>query len=136
MQHMLKHFITRNRSKIFNQFWIIFPNDNHNLQRKNWKLFNEKIEQPHKLIFMDTFNGILNKVKVMRNSWTFPFIQRAQNAPCSWLIHIGKCLRLKEWSKAALEFQHFFPRQIKCRGNYMKIHFASALPRQCFCRGW
>ena len=22
------------------------------------------------------------------------------------------------------------------RGNYMKIHFASAFPRQCFCRGW
>ena len=37
---------------------------------------------------------------------------------------------------AALEFQHFLPRQIKCRGNYMKIHFALALPRQCFCRGW
>lgn len=75
---MLKHFTTRNRSNIFHQFLIIFPNDNHNLQRKNSKLFNEKIEQPHKLIFMDTFNGILNKVKVMRNSWTFPFIQRAQ----------------------------------------------------------
>ena len=104
MQHMLKHFTTRNRSNIFHQFLIIFPNDNHNLQRKNWKLFNEKIEQPHKLIFMDTFNG--------------------------------KCLRLKEWTKAALEFQHFFLRQMKCQGNYMKIHFASALPRQCFCRGW
>ena len=37
---------------------------------------------------------------------------------------------------SALEFQHFLPRQIKCRGNYMKIHFASAFPRQCFCRGW
>ena len=35
----------------------------------------------------------------------------------------------------ALEFQHFLPRQIKCRGNYMKIHFASALPLQYFCRG-
>ena len=30
----------------------------------------------------------------------------------------------------------FFARQIKCRGNCMKIHFASALPLQCFCRGW
>ena len=25
---------------------------------------------------------------------------------------------------------------IKCRGNYMKIDFASAFPRQCFCPGW
>ena len=38
--------------------------------------------------------------------------------------------------QAALEFQHFLLRQIKCRGNYMKIHFASAFPRQCFCQGW
>ena len=37
---------------------------------------------------------------------------------------------------AAVEFQHFVPRQIKCPDNYMKIHFASAFPRQCFCRGW
>ena len=37
---------------------------------------------------------------------------------------------------AAVEFQHFLPRQIKCPDNYMKIHFASAFPRQCFCRGW
>ena len=37
---------------------------------------------------------------------------------------------------AALEFQHFLPWQIKCRGNSMKTHFASAFPRQCFCRGW
>ena len=29
-----------------------------------------------------------------------------------------------------------FCRQIKCRGNYMNIHFASAFPRQCFCRDW
>ena len=29
-----------------------------------------------------------------------------------------------------------FHRQIKCRGKYITIHFASALPRQCFCRGW
>ena len=36
----------------------------------------------------------------------------------------------------ALEFQHFLLRQIKCRGNYMKIHFASAFPRQYSCRGW
>ena len=36
----------------------------------------------------------------------------------------------------ALEFQHFLPRQIKCQGNYMKMHFASAFPRQSFCRGW
>ena len=35
---------------------------------------------------------------------------------------------------AALEFQHFLPWQIKCWGNYMKIHFASALPWQCFCQ--
>ena len=40
------------------------------------------------------------------------------------------------YTLTALEFQHFLLRQIKCRGNYMKIHFASALPRQCFCRGW
>ena len=33
---------------------------------------------------------------------------------------------------SALEFQHCFPRQIKCRGNYIKC----TLPRQCFCRGW
>ena len=37
---------------------------------------------------------------------------------------------------AALKFQRFLPWQIKCRGNYMKLHFASALPLQCFCRGW
>ena len=37
---------------------------------------------------------------------------------------------------SALKFQRFLSRQIKCRGNYMKIHFASALPRQYFCRGW
>ena len=37
---------------------------------------------------------------------------------------------------AALEFQHFLPQQIKCQGNYMKIHFALALPQQCFCRHW
>ena len=36
----------------------------------------------------------------------------------------------------ALKFQHFLLWQIKCCGNYMKIHFASALPQQCFCRGW
>ena len=36
----------------------------------------------------------------------------------------------------ALEFQHFPLRQIKCRGNIMKINFASALPRQFFSRGW
>ena len=30
---------------------------------------------------------------------------------------------------AALEYQHFLQRQIKCRGNYMKMHFASALSR-------
>ena len=36
----------------------------------------------------------------------------------------------------ALEFQHFLLRQIKCWGNYIKTHFASAFPRQCFCRGW
>ena len=35
-----------------------------------------------------------------------------------------------------LKFQHFLLRQIKCRGNYMKIHFASAFPWQCFCQGW
>ena len=37
---------------------------------------------------------------------------------------------------SALEFRHFLPRQIKCRGNYMKIHFVLAFPRQCFCLGW
>ena len=37
---------------------------------------------------------------------------------------------------SALEFQLFLPRQIKCRGNYMKIDFASAFPRQCLCQGW
>ena len=36
----------------------------------------------------------------------------------------------------ALEFQHFLPQQIKCRVNCMKIHFALALPLQCFCQGW
>ena len=30
----------------------------------------------------------------------------------------------------------FLLQQIKCQGNYMKIHFASAFPRQCFCWGW
>ena len=37
---------------------------------------------------------------------------------------------------AALKFQHFLSWQIKCRGSYMKIHFALALPQQCFCQGW
>ena len=37
---------------------------------------------------------------------------------------------------SALEFQHFFPQQIKCQGNYMKMHFALAFAQQCFCRGW
>ena len=45
-------------------------------------------------------------------------------------------LKIEFHIHAALEFQHFLPQQIKCRGNYMKIHFASAHPRQCFCRGW
>ena len=36
---------------------------------------------------------------------------------------------------AAFEFQHFLQWQIKCQGNYLKIHFASAFRRQCFCRG-
>ena len=39
-------------------------------------------------------------------------------------------------TKTAFEFQHFLLRQIRCRGNYMKIHFAPAFPRQYFCRGW
>ena len=29
----------------------------------------------------------------------------------------------------------FLQQQIKCQGNYLKIHFASAFCRQCFCRG-
>ena len=33
-------------------------------------------------------------------------------------------------------FSIFLLLQMKCRSNYMKIHFASALPRQCFCKGW
>ena len=49
------------------------------------------------------------------------------------------CLGESQWyfkranPKAVLKFLLW---QIKCQGNYMKIHFASALPRQCFCRGW
>ena len=31
---------------------------------------------------------------------------------------------------AALKFNHFLLRQIKLRGNYMEIHYASTLPRQ------
>ena len=30
----------------------------------------------------------------------------------------------------------FFGSEIKFRGNNMKVHFASALPWQCFCEGW
>ena len=30
---------------------------------------------------------------------------------------------------SVLEFQYFFPQQIKCRDNYMKIHLASAISR-------
>ena len=41
---------------------------------------------------------------------------------------------LQNWP--ALKFEHFLPLQIKWRGNYMKIHFASAFPLQYFCRGW
>ena len=37
---------------------------------------------------------------------------------------------------AALKFNHFLLRQIKLRGNYMEIHYASTFPRQCFCQGW
>ena len=37
---------------------------------------------------------------------------------------------------SALKFQHFLSWQIKCQGNYMKIHSASAFPQQCFCWGW
>ena len=37
---------------------------------------------------------------------------------------------------SALEFQQFLLQQIKCRGNYMKIHFSSALRQQFFCQGW
>ena len=33
-------------------------------------------------------------------------------------------------------FSNFLPRQIKCQVNYIKIHFASEFPWQCFCRGW
>ena len=40
------------------------------------------------------------------------------------------------FNNTALEFQYFLLWQIKCQGSYMKIHFASALPQQCFCRGW
>ena len=42
----------------------------------------------------------------------------------------------KEVSDAALKFQHFLLQQMKCQGNYTKTHFASALPWQCFCRGY
>ena len=44
---------------------------------------------------------------------------------------VSSCVTL-----TALEFQHFLLRQIKCCGNYMKMHFSSAFHRQCFCRGW
>ena len=36
---------------------------------------------------------------------------------------------------AALEIRPFLPRQKNCRGDYEKLSFASALPRQFFCRG-
>ena len=31
---------------------------------------------------------------------------------------------------------YFLPRQRKCRGNYMKIHFALTFTWQCFGQGW
>ena len=37
---------------------------------------------------------------------------------------------------AACKFQHFLLQQIKCRGNYMKINFASTFPWQCFGHDW
>ena len=40
-------------------------------------------------------------------------------------VNLNALIRLRH--RSALEFQHFLPRQIQCRGNYMKIHFASAL---------
>ena len=53
------------------------------------------------------------------------------------VLHALKEVRTQKSTLAtALEFQHFLPRQIKCRENDMKIHFASALAWQCFCRGW
>ena len=52
------------------------------------------------------------------------------------LVELSQHFGIHLVATSTLEFQHFLPRQIKCRGNYMKIHFASAFPRQCFCRGW
>ena len=36
----------------------------------------------------------------------------------------------------SFRISHFLPQKIKCRGNYMKIHFGSVFPLQCFCQGW
>ena len=35
-----------------------------------------------------------------------------------------------------LKFQHFLLQQIKCRGNYVKIHFAAAFSWYCLCGGF
>ena len=45
-------------------------------------------------------------------------------------------ISLERHLSAAPNFSIFLPRKIKCPGNYMKIHLASAFPRHCFCRGW
>ena len=43
----------------------------------------------------------------------------------------------KSWHwGVALEFQHFLLWHMKCWGNYLKMHFALAFPRQCFCWDW
>ena len=48
-----------------------------------------------------------------------------------FICHILKCTSFQPSN-----FSIFLSWQIKCWGNHMKMHFASALPQQCFSRGW
>ena len=53
----------------------------------------------------------------------------------NFLNFVSKCLFKGFVEYAALKFQHFLLWQIKCQGNFIKIHFALAFPQQCFCWG-
>ena len=46
------------------------------------------------------------------------------------------CQGLHCTGKYSPRISAFFAMAKKCQGNYMKIHFALALPQQCFCWGW
>ena len=53
----------------------------------------------------------------------------------NFLNFVSKCLFKGFVKYVALKFHHFLLWPIKCQGNYIKIHFASSFPQQCYCWG-